>query len=176
VNKAGHEGPVAAARGGVGETLCPISRSTLMVGDRWTILLVRELSFGNVRFDQLLAQTGATPQMLVSRLKRLEADGLITRKAYQERPVRYEYRLAPKGRAFVPVLLALRTWGEQWCKAPGEPLAVLTFHKGCGGEVGLDGVCAACGRLVANTELLAAPTPEYAEERRKRGLGKAEQR
>jgi DNA-binding HxlR family transcriptional regulator len=169
------QGSLDVAQGGVDHTLCPISRSTQIVGDRWTILLLRELSFGNARFDQLLIQAGATPQMLASRLKRLEAGGLITRKVYQARPLRHEYRLTAKGRAFVPVLLALRAWGEQWCKTRGEPLAMVITHSGCGGEVGFDGVCAVCGRQVGGAELLAAPSPQYAEERLNRVRAKTRQ-
>ena len=92
-------------------TLCPIARSSALVGDRWTILLVRELSLGSTRFDQLLTQTGATPQMLTSRLRRLEADGMIVREPYSQRPLRHEYRLTGKGQELRSVIRALREWG-----------------------------------------------------------------
>src|SRR6202012_2128271 len=98
------------------DTLCPIAHSTGLVGDRWSILIVRELLLGQTRFQDLQAQTGATSQMLAARLKRLEADGLVSRQAYSQRPPRYEYRLTPKGVQLMPVILALRTWGERWCK------------------------------------------------------------
>ena len=77
------------------DTLCPIAHSTGLVGDRWSILIVRELLFGQGRFQDLQAQTGATSQMLAARLKRLEADGLVERHAYSQRPLRHEYRLTP---------------------------------------------------------------------------------
>lgn len=158
----------AASQDIVDDSLCPISRATQLIGDRWTLLVLRELSMGNVRFDPLLVQTGATRQMLASRLKRLTANGLAQRVAYQSGPVRYEYRLTPKGWAFTSVLLALRAWGETWCKAPGEPSALLTKHRDCGGEVGLDGHCESCGMMVAGTALLASPSPEYSAERLRR--------
>ncbi|MEI9988318.1 MAG: helix-turn-helix domain-containing protein [Aliidongia sp.] len=84
------------------DTLCPIARSQAVIGDRWAVLIVRELFMGNRRFDSLLAQSQATPQMLSSRLKRLEADGMIERKRYMEKPTRYEYELTAMGRAFYP--------------------------------------------------------------------------
>src|SRR5437764_1645676 len=95
-------------------TLCPVARSQELVGDRWTVLVLRELFMGNRRFDDMLVQTGATPQMLASRLKKLEAAGLIERRLYSERPKRHEYVLTAMGTDFYPVLLALRAWGEKW--------------------------------------------------------------
>lgn len=149
-------------------TLCPIARSMAVIGDRWSPQILRELAFGTSRFDDLQTQTGATPQMLASRLKKMEAHELVQRHAYQERPLRYEYRLTQKGAAFMPVIMALRAWGEAWCKAEDEPLALLTTHRECGGSVGLDGSCFRCGETVTGLKLMASPSPEYAEERRRR--------
>ncbi|MDX5364919.1 MAG: helix-turn-helix transcriptional regulator, partial [Alphaproteobacteria bacterium] len=149
-------------------TICPIARSAWRVGDRWTILIVRELFMGVSRFDELQAQTEATPQMLAARLKRLESDGLIERRAYSERPLRYEYLLTEMGREFYPVILALRSWGERWCKKGKEKLAVHMTHRGCGGEVGLDNVCKTCGSGVPPASLAASLSPQYARERARR--------
>lgn len=151
-----------------GETLCPIAHSTGLVGDRWSILVVRELLFGQSRFQDLQAQTGATSQMLAARLKRLEADGLIERHAYSQRPLRHEYRLTPKGRHLMPVILALRAWGERWCKPEGEQPATRMFHRSCETELDLDGKCPACGVLVPWTEMRGQPSDAYVEERRRR--------
>ena len=153
---------------GLGDTLCPVARSTAIVGDRWTILIIRELFMGCLRFDDLQAQTGATAQMLAARLKRLEADGLIERRVYSRRPVRHEYLLTRMGREFYPVLLALRAWGEKWCKSAGEPLAVRVTHRKCGDDLNLDGTCPACNEAVARSDMDAHPTPEYLDERRRR--------
>ena len=150
------------------DTLCPIAHSTGLVGDRWSILIVRELLLGQSRFQDLQAQTGATSQMLAARLKRLEADGLVERHPYSERPPRHEYRLTPKGRHLMPVILALRTWGEQWCKPAGEQPATRMFHRACGSELELDGKCPACGGLVAWTDMRGQPSEAYAEERARR--------
>src|ERR1700753_4255496 len=86
----------------MGDTLCPVARSTAIIGDRWTLLIVRELFAGCSRFDEIQAQTGATAQMLSTRLKRLEADGMGERRAYRRRPARYEYVLAPMGSDSLP--------------------------------------------------------------------------
>ncbi len=153
----------------VDSTLCPIAHSTGLVGDRWSILIVRELLMGLSRFQDLQAQTGANSQLLAARLRRLERDGLVERHAYTLRPRRNEYRLTAKGLHLMPVILALRAWGEAWCKPTGEPLAVRMFHRPCGAELGLDGRCPACATLVAWTDLRAQPTEPYVEERRRRG-------
>lgn len=152
----------------IADTLCPVARSTSLIGDRWSLLVLRELFMGVSRFGDLQAQTGATPQMLAARLKSLEADGLLQKRPYSTQPLRHEYGLTPKGIELLPVLLALRSWGEKWCKTPDQDLALRTRHRVCGAEVGLDGICPQCARPVAWPELTAAPTPGYVEERRRR--------
>lgn len=158
------------------DTLCPIAHSTGLVGDRWSILIVRELLMGQTRFQDLQAQTGATSQMVAARLKRLEADGLVERHAYSQRPPRHEYRLTPKGVHLMPVILALRTWGERWCKPEGGQPATRMFHRTCGSELELDGQCPTCGGLVAWTDMRGQPSEAWAEERRRRATDFTDQR
>jgi DNA-binding HxlR family transcriptional regulator len=150
----------------VEETHCPVARSVDLMGDRWSILIIRELLLGVTRFQDLQAQTGASGQMLTSRLKRLMADGLVERQAYSERPPRHAYRLTPKGVHLMPVILALRAWGERWCKPEGAQPAVRMFHGACGTELDLDGNCPACGRLVAWMDMRGQPGEAWTEERR----------
>jgi len=154
-----------AALSEASDTLCPVARSQAVVGDRWAVLIVRELFMGNRRFDSLLAQSQATPQMLSARLKRLEADGMIERKRYMDRPPRYEYELTEMGRAFYPVILALREWGETWCKSPDEEVAVRYTHLTCGHDAGIGTVCEACGEPLRRGDLKAELSPSYAQER-----------
>ncbi|MBC6980377.1 helix-turn-helix domain-containing protein [Caulobacter sp. 17J80-11] len=149
-------------------TLCPVARAEDLVGDRWTVLVLRELFGGARRFDEIQAGTEATPQMAAARLKQMEADGLIERRPYSQRPLRHEYHLTEKGRAFFPVLLALRAWGETWCKAPGEARAVEFTHDACGGPAGLGPLCETCGRSLSHDDLTAERTPAYAREREQR--------
>lgn len=152
----------------IADTLCPIARATAIVGDRWTVPIIRELFVGSARFDEIQAQTGSTAQMLASRLKRLESEGMIERRVYSRRPLRHEYVLTRMGREFYPVIFALRAWGETWCKGKNEPLAVRMTHRKFGAEVGLDGMCPKCRRIVARSDMDAHPNPEWAEERRQR--------
>ena len=123
------------------QTLCPVARAETVVGDRWTALILRELFMHCHRFDEIQAQTGATPQMIAARLKKLEKDGLVKRRVYNKRPPRYEYHLTEQGEAFFPVLLALRAWGETWRKSPKEGRAVNYTHRSCGRPAGLGPVC-----------------------------------
>jgi len=147
------------------QTLCPVDRAEAVVGDRWTVLILRELFMRCHRFDKIQAQTGATPQMIAARLKKLEVDGLVKRRAYNKRPLRYEYHLTNKGEAFFPVLLALRAWGETWSKSPQEERAVNYTHVSCGKPAGLGPVCQSCGKPLHREELTAEQTPEYQSER-----------
>jgi DNA-binding HxlR family transcriptional regulator len=151
------------------ETLCPVARSESVVGDRWTMLVIRELFMGSHRFDEIQAQTEATPQMVAARLKRLEADGMIERRPYNQRPLRHEYHLTEKGRAFYPVILALRAWGEHWCKSPGEGVAVRYTHLLCGETAGFGPLCESCGKPLLREEMRADLNPAYAKERAERG-------
>ncbi|MGF6841152.1 DNA-binding HxlR family transcriptional regulator [Paraburkholderia youngii] len=148
-----------------GDTLCPIALSQAVIGDRWAVLILRELFMGNRRFDSLVAQSQATPQMLSSRLKRLEADGMIERKRYMTTPPRYEYELTEMGRAFYPVMLALREWGEKWHKPQGEDVAVRFTHVTCGNDAGIGTVCQACGEPLRREDLKTELSPTYAQER-----------
>lgn len=98
---------------------CGIADALDVVGDRWTLLVMREVAAGVGRFEQIREHTGAPRQVLTARLRKLEAAGVLERRAYQDRPVRHDYVLTPAGRDLAPVLRSLRRWGEQ--HAPGRP-------------------------------------------------------
>jgi len=160
--------PQDKTRGGPGGTLCPVARAESIVGDRWTVLVLRELFMGNHRFEEIQAQAGATPQMAATRLKQLEADGLVERRLYSKRPLRHDYHLTPKGEAFYPVLLALRAWGETWVKAPKEGRSVNFTHRPCGKPAGLGPDCESCGKPLRREDLIPALNPAYKAEREER--------
>jgi DNA-binding HxlR family transcriptional regulator len=105
---------------------CPVARATDLIGDWWTPLVLRDLMFGARRFEQLAASLDAPRAVLTARLKRLTDEGMVTRVKYQERPVRYEYRLTDKGEAFGDVIIAMWRWGSDWLwpdgTAPGVAL------------------------------------------------------
>lgn len=98
---------------------CSIARSLQLVGEKWSLLVVRELLLGNTRFEQIRRYTGAPRDILTVRLRKLEEAGLIVRVRYQERPARFEYRLTGLGRSLDPVLSALSAWGDEHLPAPG---------------------------------------------------------
>ena len=149
-------------------TLCPVARAETIVGDRWTVLVLRELFMRMHRFEEIQAQTGGTPQMIAARLKKLEADGLVKRRVYNKRPLRHEYHLTDKGEAFYPVILALRAWGETWCKSPREGRALSYTHRSCGKPAGLGPVCESCGTPLHREDLTAEQAPRYKSEREAR--------
>src|SRR5215470_8885923 len=93
---------------------CSVAASLSLVGERWALLAIREISFGNRRFDQIARNTGAPRDRLAARLRALEAAGVIRRVPYSEHPPRYEYELTPAGEELWPVLTALRAWGDKW--------------------------------------------------------------
>ena len=93
---------------------CPIAAALDIVGDRWTLLVLRDLNRGVTRFNDLRARTGAPRDSLQARLRDLEDAGLITRRPYSEHPPRDEYLLTDAGKAIEPVLRELQTWGETY--------------------------------------------------------------
>ena len=149
-------------------TLCPIARAQDIVGDRWTTLVLRELFLGTRRFEEIQAHTQATPQMLATRLKKLEADGMLERRPYNDRPLRHEYHLTDMGQAFYPVFLALRAWGEAWCKTEDEEVAIHYTHVPCGGDPGLGPTCQVCGAEMRREDLSAKLSGSFAAERQAR--------
>jgi DNA-binding HxlR family transcriptional regulator len=153
----------------VADTNCSVARTLAVVGDRWTILILREMFLGTRRFDDLQAQTGMSPHLLSTRLKRLEQDAIIARHPYQERPVRHEYRLTEQGLDLYPVLLALKGWGEKWGGfAPDAEPALTIAHRGCGHAVGIAPRCAGCGETIGARDAVVALGDAFAAERRAR--------
>jgi DNA-binding HxlR family transcriptional regulator len=93
--------------------VCSIARTLEIVGDRWTLLIVRDIFLGKRRFDELLESLGVASNVLTDRLNRLVDEGILERVAYSERPPRYEYRLTKKGTELRVPLLALMEWGDR---------------------------------------------------------------
>ena len=100
---------------------CPIAASLDVVGERWALLVVRELWMGSRRFTDVVRGTGAPRDRVAARLKALEAAGVVARQPYQKAPPRFEYTLTPAGWALVPVLEALLTWGTEHAVAADDP-------------------------------------------------------
>lgn len=102
---------------------CAIAQALDVVGDWWTLLIVRDAARGVRRFDEMQRELGVSRKVLSERLKLLVEADVVTRVPYQDRPVRHEYRLTPRGRALLPVLVALQDWGDTWVLGEGETMA-----------------------------------------------------
>ncbi|MFJ1893907.1 winged helix-turn-helix transcriptional regulator [Streptomyces sp. NPDC093108] len=102
---------------------CAIAQALDVVGDWWTLLIVRDTARGVHRFDALQEELGVSRKVLTERLRLLVDAGVLSREPYQDRPPRYEYRLTRRGRALLPVLIALQDWGDTWVLGDGETMA-----------------------------------------------------
>jgi DNA-binding HxlR family transcriptional regulator len=108
---------------------CSIARTMAILGEPWTALILRDLFIGITRFDPLHEHLGVSRKVLTQRLNRLVADGIVVRRAYLERPMRYDYTLTDKGWQLCDVLLAVTAWGDRWTMAEAGPPALLS-HRG----------------------------------------------
>ena len=118
----------------VGGTHCSIARALSVVGERWTLLILREAFRGVRRFDDFRAQLGIARNVLATRLAGLVEHGVLERRPYGSGPVRHEYHLSEKGRDLYPVLLSLLAWGDRWM-ARGDRPPLTLIHRGCQHEV-----------------------------------------
>src|ERR1700738_4329076 len=110
----GEEQAAGEAGQGVRGRPCSVAAALSLVGEKWALLAIREISFGNRRFDVIARNTGAPRDRLAARLRALEAGGVVARRQYCEHPPRYEYELTEAGQELRGVLTALRAWGDKW--------------------------------------------------------------
>ncbi len=106
--------------GAPGPRDCPVADALKIIGERWTLLAIREMRFGVHRFEQMVHNTGASRDILADRLRKLEANRVITRSQYCEHPPRFEYHLTKAGEELAPVLESLARWGSQWARSDGR--------------------------------------------------------
>jgi DNA-binding HxlR family transcriptional regulator len=130
--------------------VCSITDALSVVGDRYALLVAREIRYRHTRFQDIAASTGAPRDVLTSRLRKLEQAGVIERRLYSERPPRYEYLLTDAGKDLQPILLALKEWGDRYCNPGEEPVV---FHHTCGADFHPMTVCAACRQPLRDGEL-----------------------
>ena len=138
--------PVASTAGRV----CSITDALSVFGDRYSLLIVREIGYRVVRFNELKQGTGAPGDVLSARLKRLEALDVIERRRYAERPPRYEYHLTDAGHDLRPIVLAIKEWGDLHINPGSEPVV---FEHACGAQFHPHTVCASCGEPVEPGDL-----------------------
>lgn len=147
----------------VGATPCSVARTLAVLGDRWTMLILRNAFWGIRRFDAFQSQLGVTRHVLAERLARLVDDGIFVKHAYQDRPPRFEYRLSEKGRDLYPILLSLMAWGDRW-KDDGDGPPVLLRHRTCGRMMQPVTVCSECGEPLDPREVEPLPGQRWQPE------------
>jgi DNA-binding HxlR family transcriptional regulator len=129
---------------------CPIGYASAVLGDRWTLLILRNATLGTTRFEAFRAELGIADNVLSARLAKLVDAGVLVRVPYRDaRRTRHEYRLTAAGADLVPVLHALAGWGEK--HTPADPMGVV--HRGCGGDVGPGSRCERCGVRVERDDI-----------------------
>ena len=143
------------------DQVCSISRALEVVGERWTLLILRDAALGLTRFDEFQASLAIASNVLTNRLKLLTEEGVLDRVADEERPGRPKYVLTDKGRELGPALIALMKWGDRHYPATGGPPRLPT-HTTCGGDVSAQLRCELCGERVAPGELEVRPGPGLA--------------
>jgi DNA-binding HxlR family transcriptional regulator len=126
---------------------CSLARGLDLIGDWWSPLIVRDLFLGLAHFDELIENLGISRNLLTRRLKSLVRSGIVERKIYRRKPIRYEYRLTEAGCDLVPAILALTAWGDRWAQ-PKEGSPMLFEHKRCGHQFQPQVTCSACGEAV----------------------------
>ena len=151
---------------------CSVAQCLEVVGEWWSLLILRDAFLGMRRFDDFQARLGISRNVLNQRLRRLVEHGVLERVPYQEHPPRHEYRLTDKGRDLWLVVAALRQWGDKWAAPDGPPLDVI--HTACGHVTDAVPTCSQCGEPLEAGALRAVPGPggrttSAGESRRGRG-------
>ena len=137
------------------ERPCSIQRSLDVLGDRWTILIMRDAFRGIRRFDEFRRDLDIARPVLTDRLHRLVDAGVLVKRQYCERPPRFEYRLTEKGAALSPTLVALMRWGDDWLSDDGPPTVLV--HDACGQPLDQTFVCWHCDETFSPAEIASRP-------------------
>jgi len=134
---------------------CSIASALGIIGDRWTILILRDAFRGIRRFDDFRKDLDIARPVLSDRLRKLVDAGVMTRIAYQQRPERFEYRLTPMGIELSPALVALMRWGDTWLSTDGPPTVLV--HDVCGHPLEQGFWCQTCHETFSPTEIASRP-------------------
>jgi DNA-binding HxlR family transcriptional regulator len=144
---------------------CSIARALSVVGDRWTLLILREAFSGVTRFEGF-RRLGISRNVLADRLARLTREGVFEQVPYQEGPRRHAYQLTEKGRDLYPVLVSLLAWGDRWLAGPEGP-PVRLVHA-CGAQLPARSVCPECGEALRADQVRALAGPGLLSPARRR--------
>lgn len=137
---------------------CSVAKALEVIGERWSLLIVRSIMHGNRRFSEMQESLGIARNVLSSRLERLVEEDIVERRAYSESPPRYEYFLTEKGLDLWPALIALLHWGDRYSPTPEGPRRLIV-HKECGGTVSERGICESCGKVLTARDAKQVPGP-----------------
>ena len=140
---------------------CSVAQCLEVVGEWWSMLIMRDVFLGVTRFDDFQERLGISRNILSQRLNRLVEAGVLVKVPYSEHPPRFDYRLTDKGRDLWPVLTAMRQWGDKYEAPDGLPLVVT--HKGCGQVSQAILTCSVCGEAIGPRDVRAASGPGAAE-------------
>jgi DNA-binding HxlR family transcriptional regulator len=136
---------------------CSVAQTLEVVGEWWTMLIIRDCMLGVTRFDDFQCRLGIARNILTNRLDYLLERGVLEKVPYQERPVRSDYRLTDKGRDLWTVLTAMRQWGDRWEAQDGPP--VVMRHKACNHKVDMIPTCSHCGEILDARAVRVQPGP-----------------
>jgi DNA-binding HxlR family transcriptional regulator len=137
---------------------CSIARSVAILGERWTIVILRQAFLGARRFEDYQRGLGIARNMLADRLRTLVESGILERRRYSERPPRFDYRLTAKGRDLYPLLVALMQWGDRYGGHQDGPPLVL-HHEPCGHLADPRLTCSHCGEPIEPGDVRLEPGP-----------------
>ena len=136
---------------------CSIAVTLDVIGDRWSLLVLRNIFRGRHRFSEIQADLGIAKNLLSDRLSKLVEHEVLDRVPYQDRPARYEYRLSAKGADLSPALIALMGWGDRWYAAQGAPTVLV--HQRCGETLVQAVRCPRCDEIVSPGQIRSKPGP-----------------
>ena len=140
------------------EQTCSVASALEVVGERWSLLIVRDIFLGVRRFEALQKDLGIARNVLQTRLTRLVEHGVLEKRLYKVRPPRYQYALTEKGLDLWPTIVALLQWGDKHAATPAGPPVVLE-HRGCGGAIDEHRICARCSERLGPRDALAKAGP-----------------
>jgi DNA-binding HxlR family transcriptional regulator len=151
---------------------CSVARTLAVIGDRWTLMILRDCFLGARRFDEFQARLGLSRALLAGRLRQLTEAGVLERRVYQTRPDRHEYRLTPAGLDLHPVIIGLADWGNRHLgDERGPPL--LHRHKSCDHDFHPVTACSHCGEAIDPRAVAVRPGPGFPDPRVSRAPGPA---
>jgi DNA-binding HxlR family transcriptional regulator len=140
------------------DQICSIAGTLEVLGERWTLLVIRDVFSGRRRFDQIRENLGVARNVLSARLACLVEEGILEKRPYQQNPPRHEYFLTERGLDLWPVLVSLMQWGDKHLEWPDGPPMVIV-HKGCGGRIDDRRICQRCGNHLEVREARAEYGP-----------------